>query len=654
MIVDATTIKKAKEKLGDKNAELIIKALHVENYDAKNKKACCPFHDEDTPSFIYNNKAHNFHCFGCSKTVDLLDALMLDGKTFVEATSELFELADINYSFGEHKVKTQRDYKYPKEVPLGDKKETYEYLKTRHISEATADYLDIRQDGKGNMVFNYYDTNDVLTTVKYRPHKRIQKGEIKTWCQPEADTTPILFNMNRINPSKPLLITSGELDCASAIEAGYTNAVSIPFGDQNTHWVRECWDFLEQFPSIIICHDNDSSGIKYSKEIMPRLGSWRCKIAQVPEFFTKNSGEKVPIKDLNQTLVLLGKEKVLDLILNAQDTPIPSVQDFSDVEDIDLSDIDGIYTNIKEIDKSIMRLFFGTLNLVSGKPGSGKTSFLSQLACQALDQDYNTWMYSRELPAYMAKNWINFILSGNRHLKKYQDYHGAEYFKVTPEAKKKIDGHYRGRLYFYKDEYDNAVDLIESSMIDSARKYGCKLFIIDNLTTINLHSNDSDKYEKQTEFVNRLIQFAMRYNVCVILVVHPKKLNEENGYLDMYDLSGTSNLPNLAHRTFGMNRITPQQKEGILKQNGTGWKTEPIEYDVVINVIKDRMRGVNGVEFGLHYDKASRRFYSSPEEYDWQYAWDDNIYQDQLLYPIDVRANQMFNQKAEEDEDWGE
>ncbi|HAN21843.1 MAG TPA: hypothetical protein DCP51_09270 [Clostridiales bacterium] len=62
---------------------------------------------------------------------------------------------------------------------------------------------------------------------------------------------PILYNMNKINYDNPLLITSGELDYAAAIEAGYLNAVIIPLGNGNTHWVIECWDFLENFKTSL-------------------------------------------------------------------------------------------------------------------------------------------------------------------------------------------------------------------------------------------------------------------------------------------------------------------------------------------------------------------------------------------------------------------
>jgi twinkle protein len=251
--------------------------------------------------------------------------------------------------------------------------------------------------------------------VKYRPSRKVEHGEAKNWCQENADTCPLLYNMNRINVGQPLLITSGELDCAAAIEAGWINAVSIPLGDGNTHWVEQNFDWLEQFSEIIICPDNDESGSKYCREIVPRLGSWKCKIATVPN----------DCKDINEALYKHGKEVVLDFIAKAKDTPVPSVNDLSDIEDIDLDKIDGIYTGLKDLDKELMKLFYGTLTIVSGVPGSGKTSFLYQLICQSLDQGINTWLFSRELPEWMSRNWFNYIMAGRRHLNEKHVHPGA-------------------------------------------------------------------------------------------------------------------------------------------------------------------------------------------------------------------------------------
>lgn len=636
MLIDKELIHKAKGKLGDKNAAVIAEILKLDKYDEKNHKSCCPYHEENTPSFIYNPKSFSFHCFGCRKNVDIIDALMESGNSYTEAVEKLFDLAGINFSFGEHKVKTKVQYRYPKEVPCTDKSKVYEYFGKRKISKETLDYADVRQDEHGNAVFNYYDTNDVLTLVKYRPARKINKGEPKCWCQKDADTSHILFNMNRINVDKPLLICEGEADSLSAIESGYGNAVSVPLGAGNCHWIEENWDWLEQFDSIIICSDNDEAGIKMQKEAIYRLGSWRTKVVVIPPYYENSKGEKIRVKDFNEVLYYFGKEKVIELILNAKDTPVDSVKDLSDVIDVDLDSIDGIYTGINGIDRELMKLFYGTLTVVSGMPGAGKTSFLYQIICKALDQNKNCWLFSKELPEWMTKNWFNYIFAGRRNICQYNDENGAVYYKVSKTAKAAINDYYRGRWFVCRDDYSSKTNDLLQSMEDVVRKYGVKLLVLDNLMTIDMDATEKDELRKQTEVINKLIAFATKFNVAIILVAHPRKLTSSSKgvpEVGIYDISGSSNIINLAHRTIGLRRITDTEKNGVPRSNGKGWQTEPDPYDVAFTVIKDRIRGRAGFRYGMFYDIPSRRFYSNPEEFGYNYAWDKKEYTDTLEYP---------------------
>ena len=43
VVIDNSRINEAKEKVGDRAADLIAEILEVENYDSRNKKGCCPF-----------------------------------------------------------------------------------------------------------------------------------------------------------------------------------------------------------------------------------------------------------------------------------------------------------------------------------------------------------------------------------------------------------------------------------------------------------------------------------------------------------------------------------------------------------------------------------------------------------------------------------
>lgn len=644
MQIDREAILQAKEKLGDRNAQIIVEELGITDFDEKNMKCCCPFHQEDHASFIYNKKAFNFRCFGsCGRSYDILDVFMYKGATYAEACKKLFELAEIPYSFGELGVKTKRHYRYPHEVPCTDKSKVYAYFEQRKISRETLDALDVRQDSEGNAVFNYYDTNDVLTMVKYKPSHKVHHGQAKCWCQQNSDTAPLLFNMNRINVNSPLLICEGEPDCLSAIEAGFKNAVSVPLGSSNLHWIDENLEWLDQFESIIICADNDDAGVKMQKECVPRLGSWRTKVVDIPAIPIGNTGRVT--KDLNEILYVCGKDKVLELILDAKDSPVPSVADLSDVEPTEYEDVDGVTTGLKAIDDELMRLFFGTLTIVSGQPGSGKSSLLTQLACNSLDNDIGTWLFSGELPNGVEKSWFNYIFAGPRNITDAISRRGNPYKKISTTTLAEINKTYKGRWHIYRDDYDNVLDKLIASMTDTVRKYGARCLILDNFMCIDTETSE-EELRSQTDTIKKLIEFAKKYQVAVILVCHPRKMDAGTN-VGIYDIAGTSNIVNLAHRTIGLRRVTDAERENAAKYSEK--RRQLLKYDVIVTIVKDRMFGRQNIDVGLYYDPASRRFFSDMDEYDRRFSWDKKEYKEPLPLPPQLLAEE----RASEDEAFG-
>ncbi|GMN88747.1 DNA primase [Francisella sciaenopsi] len=59
----------------------------------KNYKACCPFHNEKTPSFFVNSQKKFFHCFGCHESGDALTFVKkINNLDFIEAVKTLAEI----------------------------------------------------------------------------------------------------------------------------------------------------------------------------------------------------------------------------------------------------------------------------------------------------------------------------------------------------------------------------------------------------------------------------------------------------------------------------------------------------------------------------------------------------------------------------------
>ena len=107
---------------------------------------------------------------------------------------------------------------------------------------------------------------------------------------------------------------------------------------------------------------------------------------------------------------------------------------------------------------------------------------------------------------------------------------------MSSEAKRAINKYYANQCYVYKDEASATIEDLLKSMTDTVRQYGVKLLIIDNLMTIDIAANDSNELQEQTKCINSLINFAKTYNVAVILVAHPRKLQQGIEDVGMYSL----------------------------------------------------------------------------------------------------------------------
>lgn len=609
MIIDNELISKAKETLGDEAALIIANELQIREFDENNLKGCCPFHRENTPSFIWNSKDYCYHCFGCGINYGILDHYISHYKlSYIDAVKKLFSITDIKYRFGEHKTQQAKNYKYPVREEH-NRANVDKYFWKRKITRETLNHCDVQADRFSNVVFHFYNENDVLMTVKYRYSHKTPEGKSKTWCHKHSDNAPLLYNMNKINPNKPLVITEGEIDCLSVIEAGYKNCVSIPFGAQDGKWIEYNWEWLEQFEKIIIWSDNDNPGINMRKSACARLGSWRTYYVDLPK---QVMGKDV--KDANDLLCKLGKKYILESIDNAIQAPIENVIDLSEVNDYDLESAEGVYTGFQEMDKYIYKIIFGTVSVWTGVNSSGKSVLVNQVGiCEALNQGYDAFVFSGELPKPILKNWIERTMAGTEYITMVNDHIRS----IDSEKLKDIRSWYRRRLWVYDNDQDYSADSILEKMEEMARRHGVRVFVIDNMMMVNIGGTDQTKYEKQTQFMKRLVNFANKYNVIVHLVAHPRKI-EAGRKISKMDVSGTGDITNLAQYVFGIHRYTDKEHDS----NPPADNGYP--YDCEIYLFKNRITGTQDKTIMVWFDKPSYRFYTDDDGLYKRYAWNED------------------------------
>ncbi len=614
----------AKEIYGDKAAYIIAEELKIEQWDSKSLKGCCPFHKENTPSFIWNKKENYFKCFGCGKVYSILDHYMFYNKiSFIDSVKKLFEITNVTYDnivYHKNNKDYFKNYKYPKEETNTNRDIVEEYLGKRHISRETLDFANIKQDKNGNIVFEHRDIEGKLLCTKYRPAKPIKKGMTMMWWQKNSSTCPILYGIDKIDITMPLLIVEGHIDRLSCIEAGYLNTVSVPHGAEDLSWIEFNWDVLDNFDTIILWADNDEPGQRMIKEAIIRIGEHRCKIVtpdievenKIKDFY-KQYNVDINKTDANNVLIACGKQEVLNLINNAKEVPIPDVAKLMDCEEFDINKAMVLPTGTKELDSHIYGYVEGSLNVWTGRTGGGKSTYIIQSCInEAINIGEPTFVYSGELTSSQLKNWVILQLAGREHLIEWDNGENKpKTYTVTYAAKKEIEDRYRDLIFIYDSYLVATPDKLLSRMEYMRKKYGVRNFVIDNLMCLEL---DVVKYgnelNAQKNLIIQFLQFAVRYKAIVHLVAHPRKPNGQIA-VDEYDILGSSNIPNLAHRIFSLKRNTDEERQ-----------KDKDKFDAYVGILKDRILGVSKKYIGLHYDIPSRRLYGSRDDLDKKYSWD--------------------------------
>lgn len=626
--MDNDAIKQAKERLGERAADIIARGLNIQKWDSRNLKGCCPLHSEKTPSFVWNKRSHSFKCFGCGVVMDILDYYQQTGMTFAKAVEELCKETGTPYENDYKGKPAQNKNKQPYRFPTKEQKPNdavTSYLSTRRISKKTIEYAGVKSDGKDNIVFEFYSPAGDLLIVKYRPAKKVDKGENKTWCQKDRDTTPLLYGMEKADTTKPLLICEGEIDRLSAIEAGFYNAVSVPFGAGNYQWIEYNLSWLDTFEKIILWADEDEAGQKMIKEVVPRLGEYRCYVVSIDSRykFASVKDSQFKVNDINEVLYFHGKKAVIELIESAKESPITNIIDMADVESFDINKHEKVTSGIKGLDKWIHGFMLGTVNIITGTNGAGKSTFVNQMCiCEPLEHGYKTFVFSAEIPNGQLKSWIHYNLAGKKNIQEVDNGEFAPKGYIVPyKIKKRMEDWYRKKVFFYNNDEDFRAASILQKMEEVARRYGVKNFVLDSLMLINLECSEYELNRKQTDFMSELVKFARKYRAVVHLVAHPRKTDAQR--VIKADIAGSGNITNLAHYVIAIYRVTQKEKD-----KGT-------KHDVIIDLFKNRPTGFQDKAIGLYYDYPSKRFYGDSDNADREYSWKDNSVQMELNTVVD-------------------
>lgn len=443
--------------------------------------------------------------------------------------------------------------------------------------------------------------------MKYRKADFVKsRDKNKEWS--ERDTKPILFGMAQCVDFTTLIITEGQLDSLSVADCGIKNAVSVPNGANGFTWLEHCWDWINRFEEIIIFGDCEHGKITLVDELNLKLPTKTLKVIPMECYL----GEK----DANAIYQNFGNNAIIEAISKAKDIPVSAVLELADVKSVDLHNMEHINTGISVVDRTLGGLYFGQVILLTGERGHGKSTLMSMLGCEALNQGYTCLFYSGELPAYQFKTWLNMQLAGANHLDEHKSMSGDTYYTLPNQVDSQISEWYRGKALLCDNNQvgDNEFTSIINIIVNTICRRNARFICIDNLMTAMDCDVNSDIYRQQSKFVKNLKQIANKYNVCIILVAHPRKSsNQGKSTFQNDDISGSADITNRVDTVMVCSRVF--ENENGIKPN---WDNELI-------ITKNRFTGKlifakNSIK--LEYSPISKRLVEleskTPKVYGWE------------------------------------
>ena len=274
----------------------------------------------------------------------------------------------------------------------------------------------------------------------------------------------------------------------------------------------------------------------------------------------------------------------------------------SDIKKVDLSDIENMKTGFRELDRLIVGLYVGEVSIISGNNSSGKSSWINSIILNIIQQGKKVALWSGELPATILKIWILNVAAGKNYLRLSNKGDGKYY---TPNSvSEKICSWMDGKFFLYNNEYTNKWEQIFHDM-EELCSIGVKLFILDNLFSLDIDIFDGDKNNKQKELILNICRFAKNKKVHLILVAHPRKVTT---LLRKTDISGSSDLTNAVDNVFIVHRVN----DDFMKAGADFWGKKKIDdlagFGNCVEIAKNRMYGVVDSICGMYYEVESRRF----------------------------------------------
>jgi archaellum biogenesis ATPase FlaH len=268
-------------------------------------------------------------------------------------------------------------------------------------------------------------------------------------------------------------------------------------------------------------------------------------------------------------------------------------------------------------------IYFGTLAVVSGMNGCGKSTWLGQLMIESLHQGYNVFAYSGELKENDFQHWIDRQAAGSNGVEQHHRKDtGKTFYTIKENVLRDIHNWYDNRFWLYDNDSSMKYSDIINTIEVFRQKHNTRIIFIDNFLTLDVSDLDNSELKAQTEFINHLARYCKKKDVIVFMVIHPKKIGRYA--VTKSDVLGSGNLTNAIDYLFIVHRVNEMFRISLKERPLTKDTKEMFEKaDNIIEIAKDRHGSSEGLNALMEYKDDSKRLveYGYDNPFDKVYRW---------------------------------
>lgn len=360
----------------------------------------------------------------------------------------------------------------------------------------------------------------------------------------------LLYGLDDLKDQTMCCCVEGEVDALSLFGCGYP-VVSVPDGaptpnskslDVKLNYLNSAMPWLDPLTKIILMTDNDAPGVFLQQELARRLGPERCYTVVYPE----------GCKDANDVLMTHGLEALTTLVDQATPMPIEGVVDLHSYDAqvqalYEAGMPGGLSTGWPSIDL-LYTVKPGRLTIVTGVPGSGKSSVIDALMVNlAKTHDWSFGLYSPENypPEAHVLRLIEKTMGRSGRL--------TSDSRLTPEELNNGRNWVADHFWFFGLNEDTlmSVDVLLEQAKSLVRRQGVRGIILDPWSEVeHVYPPTITETQYISLALTKMRKFARVHGVHLWVIAHPTKMyrNKEGEYPlpSLYDVSGGAHWRNKA------------------------------------------------------------------------------------------------------------